>query len=86
VLHRDALYIEAACLQLQKPVLLIHGESDTSVSIAEGEQLSQWLGVPLTRISEADHVFGSMHPWKGEELPQLLEVVCDEIDAFLSRF
>lgn len=86
VQHRDQLNIEQACQRLQKPVLLIHGEADTSVPIAEGEQLSQWLDVPLHRIAGADHVFGSMHPWESDQLPVLLERVGEEVLAFLGSF
>lgn len=83
--HQEQLDIEKAVKKLKKPLLLIHGENDVSVSISEGEELATWANVTLHRIPNTDHVFGSSHPWKSSELPAPLQYVCELILAFLEQ-
>ena len=83
--NRDNLNIEAVCRQLQKPVCVIHGDADSSVSISEGEDLSRWLSVPLHRISGADHVFGASHPWIKADLPPDLAQALEIMVVFLGE-
>lgn len=83
--HQEQLNIEKAVKKLQKPILLIHGESDVSVSISEGEELSEWANVALHRIPNADHVFGASHPWESSLLPTPLQYVCELVVEFLER-
>lgn len=81
--NEDRLNIRKACKSIKIPVLVIHGDQDTSVSISEGEQIAEWLKTELITISETDHVFGATHPWQKEVLPEKLERVCDRIYGFL---
>jgi pimeloyl-ACP methyl ester carboxylesterase len=71
--NEEALNIEAAARSLEIPFLQIHGDMDTSVSIREGIELSDWTGTPLKIIKGADHTFGSEHPWFSNELPEDLQ-------------
>lgn len=80
----ERLNIRKACENLKIPVLVIHGDQDTSVPISEGEQIVDWLQTELITIPETDHVFGATHPWKKEELPEKLELICDKIYHFIS--
>jgi len=82
--NKENLSIEKACKHLQKPILIIHGEQDVSVPIEEGLEISNWTNTPLTTIKNADHVFGSTHPWNSNELPEKLEEVCEKIEKFIS--
>ena len=85
VANKNKLDIEKVCLNNQKPVLIIHGGSDTSVMIEEGEDLAKWTGTELNVIAGADHVFGASHPWESSELPPLLKQTSELIVAFLER-
>jgi pimeloyl-ACP methyl ester carboxylesterase len=81
--NSDLLNIQKACQNLNMPVFIAHGNLDTSVLIAEGENLSAWLQKPLHIIEGADHVFGAKHPWVSDKLPTQLKELCDKQYAFL---
>jgi pimeloyl-ACP methyl ester carboxylesterase len=83
--HQQLLSIENACSALSKPTCIIHGDEDTSVPIAEGEELAKWLNSPLIRISGADHTFGSKEPWEGSHMPALLMEVCQHVLRFIQQ-
>jgi pimeloyl-ACP methyl ester carboxylesterase len=81
--NNNSLNIEASCRLNQKPILVIHGEKDSSVSIQEGEEIALWSNTNLHVIKETDHVFGSSHPWMSNELPTALNQVCELVNQFL---
>lgn len=78
------LNIRKACELITIPVLVIHGDQDTSVPISEGEQIANWLKTELITIPSTDHVFGATHPWNKDTLPEKLEEVCEIIFKFLT--
>ncbi|MDT8322626.1 MAG: alpha/beta fold hydrolase [Bacteroidota bacterium] len=60
--------IPAAVARLEVPLLVVHGEQDVSVPIAEGERnaaSARTKGSALVRIPNADHTFGVTHPFEG---------------------
>lgn len=68
------------------PWLIIHGDNDVNVSIKEGEELHR--RAPRSEfylVSGADHVFGSSHPFQGEELPVALQLICEKSVEFLEK-
>ncbi|HZW77849.1 MAG TPA: alpha/beta hydrolase [Flavobacteriaceae bacterium] len=69
------LSIKRATETLDKPLLIIHGTADSTVSIIEAESLNKWSGAQgeLYLLMEADHVFGAKHPWESALLPEDLE-------------
>ena len=75
--HKVRLNIKRAVSNLKIPHLIIHGNTDTSVSIEEAYNLHKWnLNSELKIIDNADHVFNSKHPWTEKEMPpQLLQVI-----------
>ena len=81
--HKNELNIEQACRDLKKPLLLIHGDQDVSVSIHEGNELAAYSEQQLHVIKEADHVFGSKHPWDKVDLPEQLEEVFQLVKSFI---
>jgi pimeloyl-ACP methyl ester carboxylesterase len=83
--NRRILNIEEACRRCTIPTLIIHGTSDTSVDISEGKQLATWLNQDLVRIENANHTFGSQHPWNTKELPDELREICDKTSEFLLK-
>jgi pimeloyl-ACP methyl ester carboxylesterase len=69
------LTIERAIKALPIPMLVVHGDTDSSVSIVEGEALASWSQTYLNIIPGADHVFGANHPWEKQDLPEHLLAV-----------
>lgn len=83
--HESRLHIQQAMESLRIPVLVIHGDQDSSVSIQEGISLATWSGTQLEVIEGGDHVFGAKHPWLLPDLPEHLKIVCEKTAAFLRR-
>jgi uncharacterized protein len=74
--HREAFDLLAAAGRRRAPWLLVHGEEDATVPVAEGEALRQAAAAPviLEKIPGADHVFGSRHPFQGPH-PHLIQAL-----------
>ena len=84
VLNKGRLTISRAVRQLKIPHLIIHGDKDVSVNVSEAHALHQWNPKSkLVLINGADHVFGTLHPWKEDGLSAHLEMVINEVDQFL---
>lgn len=83
--NEDRLNIKRAAANLKIPHLIIHGDSDTSVSINEANSLNNWSpNSELVIIDGADHVFGTKHPWQKKELSKELNKVVYSILSFLN--
>jgi dipeptidyl aminopeptidase/acylaminoacyl peptidase len=77
--HGAELDLEAAAAHRRAPWLIVHGGRDESVPAAEGERLaevSKRAAAPaeLLLIPEADHTFGSRHPFAGPS-PSLIQAL-----------
>ena len=83
-IHATELSIENSCVKNFTPALVIHGNNDESVAIEEGKNIADWLGCKLIEIAGANHTFGATQPWKQNELPENLKVVCDYILEFIA--
>ena len=81
--NQETLNIEKACKTLTKPNLVIHGDSDLSVPLSEGNEIANWSNSPLHIIEEADHVYGCKHPWTQTILPKGLAEVVGIISSFI---
>lgn len=68
----DSLSPENAISEIKTPVLLIHGEQDFTIPIAEAERLLKAgrENVRLLRIQNTGHTFGIVHPFT-ETTPKL---------------
>jgi len=78
------LTIKRAVENLTIPVLIIHGDNDTSVFINEAESLHQWNpNSQLEIIENANHVFNTSHPWTSKNLSDELEKVVEKCNTFL---
>jgi len=67
--NEKRLTIKRAVENITIPMLIIHGSNDTSISIEEAKNLYQWSSNGQLKIIEnANHVFGTKHPWEKEEL------------------
>jgi pimeloyl-ACP methyl ester carboxylesterase len=81
--HRNELDIQNACLALKKPLLILHGDQDESVSIEEGEAIAAWTKQSLHVIHGANHTFGACHPFQEQSLPTELQVCCEKMVEFI---
>lgn len=77
--HRAELDLSEAAASRRAPWLIVHGGRDESVPAAEGERLadaSRRASPPaeLLLIPEADHTFGSRHPFAGPS-PSLIQAL-----------
>lgn len=84
IANEKRLTIKRAAQKLNKPLLIIHGDQDTSVTLEEGKALHGWNSKSkLHIIPDANHVFGASHPWKKEVLPIHLKEVVKASCTFL---
>ena len=64
--HRAGrLDLTRAAGAVKAPHLIVHGDADESVSIAEGRLLAAWGRGELRVIPGAGHTFGAVHPFAG---------------------
>jgi len=75
--HRESLDIVAAAGRIEAPWLIVHGEEDESVPVAEARELAEAARseegaseVALEIVPDAGHTFGAVHPFAGPT-PQL---------------
>ncbi len=82
--NQNRLTIESAVKQLNIPYLIVHGTNDPTVLLKEAENLKQWNPKnTLEIIKDADHSFGSKHPWTEEKLPIHLSKAVKKAIRFL---
>jgi pimeloyl-ACP methyl ester carboxylesterase len=65
--HREEFDCAAAAARRSMPWLIVHGDRDETVPIAEGDALAAAAAPPaeLLRIEGADHAFGAKTPFAG---------------------
>ena len=83
--NQKELDIQAAGKALKKPVCIIHGYDDASVSIEEGKEIADWTQTKLHVVENTDHVFGASHPWNSSEMPEKLTEVCNLVLDFIAQ-
>ncbi|WP_372752750.1 alpha/beta hydrolase family protein [Mariniflexile sp.] len=84
--NEKRLTIKRAVSNLNKPHLIIHGNQDDSVLLNEAEQLHEWNPKSdFQIIDEANHVFGTSHPWEKDYLPSHLNEVVKKSIKFLKK-
>jgi len=83
--NRSALDVEAAARSLRIPLLVVHGENDSAVPVAEGRALAEWApGARFEPIANSGHTFESGHPFGGPTGP--LERAVEMATAFLGGY
>jgi dienelactone hydrolase len=81
------LDILAAAGRITAPWLLVHGDADEAVPLAEGDRLAAVLRHPASRqewITGGQHTFGARHPWAGST-PELERVFAASV-AWFARY
>lgn len=82
--NKKRLNIEIATKKIKVPHLIIHGDSDTTISFNEAKSLHKWNpNSILIPIENTNHVFDSKHPWKEEFLPERLKEVVNKSIHFI---
>ena len=82
--NENRLNIKNAVHSLKIPYLIIHGSNDETVLLQEANNLYSWNSNNQIRIIEnANHTFGSMHPWDKDGLPINLETATNETIQFI---
>jgi pimeloyl-ACP methyl ester carboxylesterase len=75
----NSLNLEKAVRELDRPLLIVHGEQDIAVQIKEAERLYEWSNKSITyfhRISSVGHTFNMKHPFEGSnsKFDELLQI------------
>ena len=84
--NEERLTIKLAVKKIKIPMLIIHGEADTTVMEKEARLLHQWNPLSELKVLEkADHSFGTRHPWKAKNLPKDLKKVVESSLSFLNK-
>ncbi|MDM1520576.1 alpha/beta hydrolase family protein [Myroides odoratimimus] len=82
--NETILNVQKAAQNLKKPTLIVQGTNDPAVPLKEAQLLHQWISNSLLDVvDEADHVFGSRHPYTEETLPNHLEHVAKVTSQFI---
>lgn len=84
--NRGSLNIQKALRLLDKPCLIIHGDSDKSVGLEEAYALKLWCpNASLEVVRGTGHTFGMKHPWTEKELPGPMQFVVQRIIDFCEK-
>jgi uncharacterized protein len=84
----NLINLEKATNNLNKPLLIIHGEQDLSVPIKEGEQIYNWSNKEITefyKIKATGHTFDIAHPFGGSN-PKFDLVIEKTLNFFNKNF
>jgi alpha-beta hydrolase superfamily lysophospholipase len=83
--NEENLTISKAAKNMRIPHLIIHGDNDEAVLIEDAHRLCAFNPeAELEIISDANHTFGSKHPWNESFLPDPLGEVVDKTINFIN--
>ncbi|RLD85175.1 MAG: alpha/beta hydrolase [Bacteroidetes bacterium] len=81
--NEPRLSIQNAVKKLEIPYLIIHGSEDETVPVKEAKDLLSWnSNNQLIVVENANHSFGSKHPWESLSLPKDLKAVVEKSIKF----
>ena len=84
--NEERFNIKNAVKNLKIPFLVVHGDKDSSVLAAEGDDLHSWSkNSTFFGISNGNHTFSSKHPWKKKKLPKELKAVTEATISFIKN-
>lgn len=82
--NEERLTIKTAVSSLKIPFLIVHGDQDETVGMAEAQSLKSWNDTAALRIiAGANHTFGSSQPWNENTLPKHLRAAVEETLDFI---
>jgi len=81
----ERLNIEKSLKENKKPMLIVHGTNDPAVIFESAENIVSWSkNASLLKVENANHVFGSKHPFTEKILPKDLDFVVEKTIEFFS--
>jgi pimeloyl-ACP methyl ester carboxylesterase len=84
--NKERLSIEKAAQAIDFPHLIIHGTNDKAVDVKEAHALANWnKNAELFIIENADHVFGTSHPFNESEFPKDVKLVLEQTIRFFKN-
>ncbi len=88
VKNKNYLEVLSVIKKLNSPLLIVHGEKDETVPISNAYDIYEHVSdSELIVLANANHTFGSTHPYHSEVLPGYFKEVCDRtIDFFKKEF
>ncbi len=81
-----SLSIKNAVKDLDKPLLIVHGEQDLTVPVKEGEQIFNWSDKAISNIEiipAAGHTFDIVHPFAGSN--KKFDIVLSKTEDYLNN-
>ena len=72
--NAERLAVLAAARQSPAPILIVHGDQDETVPVAEGRALAAAEPADLLELEGAGHTFGAVHPFAGPT-PELVQAL-----------
>ena len=82
--NAKGLNIEKAVSNMQIPHLIVHGSDDSTVLVAEANNIKKWnSAAELHIIKGANHVFDGCHPFNSDVFPKDLQEAIDVTIKFL---
>ena len=68
---KEELNIEKAVRKLNKPLLVVHGINDETVTLENAQRIRSWRKeTKLAAIDDCNHTFNGKHPWNENVLPK----------------
>lgn len=84
--NSERLNIQRAVKNLNIPHLIVHGQADETVKLHEAQNIHSWnKNSELFVVENANHTFGSKHPWESQELPLELKEVVKKSMSFIKN-
>ncbi|MEM8895173.1 MAG: alpha/beta fold hydrolase [Bacteroidota bacterium] len=84
--NQEALDVPKAIRDMDKPILVVHGDQDEAISYGEAMTASLWnQAMKFETISGAGHTFGGTHPMKGSSLSAHSQQLVNKTNHFLQQ-
>jgi pimeloyl-ACP methyl ester carboxylesterase len=78
--------IPSKCKEIVQPVLVVHGEDDAAVTMAEAHNLATWIqNSQLQILPSTGHTFDAAQPWQESTMPVALQKAVDLTIAFFKQ-
>ncbi len=84
--HKNRLNIKNAVTNLDIPFLIVHGKKDTTVALAEAENLHKWHSKSeLFIVPNMNHALDNSQPWTKNKMPENFKKVVDKTIDFIRK-
>jgi pimeloyl-ACP methyl ester carboxylesterase len=84
--NKNYLEVLSVVRKLTQPLLILHGDKDETVPLSNAYDIHGHApNCKLTIIPNANHTFGSTHPYSSKVLPELLKEISDRTISFFKE-